>query len=88
MAVAADPDYADLLPYVNLQSNPARVNARTVGDVAIGYEGYRQDKRLWEAVVPVANIANTTALYNFQSIVAGTRLVAPRSVSIKLRWYF
>jgi outer membrane receptor for Fe3+-dicitrate len=86
--VANDPDYFDLLPYVNLASDPARVRPRTIADVAIGYEGFRQDERRWEAVFQVSNLTNRTALYNFQSIFVGTRLVQPRTVSVKLRWYF
>jgi hypothetical protein len=86
--VASDRDYADLLPYVHLTSNPPRVTPRTVADIAFGYEGYRQDRRVWDTVVQVANVTSTTGLYNFQSIFVGTRLIAPRSISVKLRWYF
>jgi hypothetical protein len=86
--VAADPDYRDLLPYVNLLSDPARVRPRTVTDVAVGIDGYRGDRRRWDAVVQLANIANVTALYNFQSVFVGTRLVQPRTLSVKLRWWF
>jgi hypothetical protein len=87
-AVAADPDYSDLLPYVNLASNPPRVRPRTITDVAVGYDGYRNDKRLWDAVFQMSNITNETALYNFQSIFVGTRLVQPRAASVKLRFWF
>jgi hypothetical protein len=86
--VVQDPDYADLLPYVNLASDPPRVRPRTISDIAIGYEGYRDDRRSWDAVFQVSNITNTTALYNFQSIFVGTRIVQPRTASVKLRWYF
>jgi hypothetical protein len=86
--VVQDPDYADLLPYVNLASDPPRVRPRTITDIAFGYEGYRDDRRSWDAVFQVSNITNTTALYNFQSIFVGTRIVQPRTASIKLRWYF
>lgn len=86
--VVSDPDYADLLPYVNLASDPPRVRPRTITDIAVGYEGYREDRRVWEAVVQISNVMNTTALYNFQSIFVGTRIVQPRTASVKLRWYF
>lgn len=87
--VAQDPDYSDQLPYVNLLSNPTRVNPRSVVDWAMGYSSPRSDgKRGWEAVVTVNNIGNTTALYNFQSIFVGTRVVAPRSVGGRVRFYF
>ncbi len=86
--VAADPDYRDLLPYVNLGGAPPRVRPRTLTDVAIGYEKFRGDRKRWDAVVQVSNIANVTALYNFQSAFVGTRLVQPRTASVKLRVWF
>ena len=86
--VVRDPDYADLLPYVNLQSDPPRVRPRTITDLAVGYDGYRQDRRVWEAVFQVSNVTNETALYNFQSIFVGTRIVQPRTASVRLRWFF
>lgn len=86
--VAADPDYSDLLPYVNLTSDPARVRPRTITDVAVGFDGYRGDRRVWDVTAQVSNIADVTALYNFQSIFVGTRLVQPRTASVKLRFWF
>jgi hypothetical protein len=86
--VAADPDYADLLPYVNLRSDPPRVRPRTIVDFAAGYEKRKNDRRVWEAVFQVTNITNHTALYNFQSIFVGTRLVQPRTLGVRLRWYW
>ena len=87
-AVAADPDYADLLPFVNLGADPPRVKARTIVDFAAGYEHRRIDRRLWEVVVQVTNLTNRTALYNFQSIFVGTRLVQPRTLGVRLRWFW
>jgi len=87
-AVAGDPDYADLLPYVNLASDPPRVRPRTLVDFAAGYERKRQDRRRWEAVVQVTNLTNRVALYNFQSVFVGTRLVQPRTLGARLRWYW
>jgi hypothetical protein len=86
--VAQDPDYADLLPYVNLASDPARVRPRTITDVAVGYLHRRDGRSKWEAVAQVGNLFDRTALYNFQSIFVGTRLVQPRTASIRLRWFF
>jgi hypothetical protein len=86
--VAADRDYFDLLPYVNLTANPPRVRPRTIADVAIGYERMREDRRIWDAVFQISNLTNRTALYNFQSIFVGTRLVQPRTFAVKLRYYF
>lgn len=86
--VAADPDYADLLPYVNLAARPPRVRPRTIVDAAGGYERVRRERRVWELMVQVTNLTNRTALYNFQSIFVGTRLVQPRSATVRLRIYF
>ena len=88
VVVAKDPDYADLLPYVNLLSGPPRVRPRTLADVAVGYEKKKGDRRQWEAVFQVTNMMNRTALYNFQSIFVGTRLVQPRTLGMRLRWYW
>lgn len=86
--VAQDPDYAGLLPYVNLASNPPRVRPRTLVDLAVGYERRANDRRQWEAIVQITNLMNRTALYNFQSIFVGTRLVQPRTLGVRLRWYW
>lgn len=86
--VAADPDYRDLLPYVKLNQRPARVTPRTITDVVLGYERSREGKRKWDASVQVSNLTNQTAVFNFQSIFVGTRLVQPRTAGVRLRWYF
>jgi hypothetical protein len=38
--------------------------------------------------VQVANLGGVTALYNFQSIFVGTRMIQPRTASVKLRFWF
>lgn len=81
--VARDPDYASLLPYVNLTSNPPRTRPRAITNVGIGYKRER-----WEADFQVSNVTNKTALYNFQSLFVGTRLVAPRTAALRFRWFF
>jgi hypothetical protein len=86
--VADDPDYSDLLPYVDLLSSPARTRARTVQDLVVGYERRQDGGKRWEATVQVSNLTNRTALYNFQSIFVGTRLVQPRTAGVRVRWYF
>jgi hypothetical protein len=86
--VATDPDYADLLPHVNLASSPPRVNPRAITDIAIGYEHRVHDRRTWDIQVQISNLFNTTALYNFQSIFVGTRLVQPRTAGVKLRFFW
>ena len=86
--VAQDPDYFDQLPYVNLLSDPARVRSRTIVDAAVGYERYSGDRRVWELVLQASNLTDKTALYNFQSVFVGTRVVQPRTLSAKFRWYW
>jgi hypothetical protein len=86
--VAQDPDYRDLLPFVNLTSSPARVRARAITDFVVGYDLIREGRRRWDLQFQVSNLTNQTALYNFQSIFVGTRLVQPRSFGIKVRWYW
>ncbi len=86
--VANDPDYYDLLPYVNLRSNPPRVRPRSIVDVAVGYEKFHEQRRRWEMQFQVTNLTNRTALYNFQSVFVGTRVVQPRTLGVKLRWYW
>jgi hypothetical protein len=36
----------------------------------------------------VNNVAGVTALYNFQSVFVGTRLVEPRNASLRWRWWW
>jgi hypothetical protein len=85
-AVAADPDFANLLPYVDLEAEVPRVYPRTVADIVIGYGVQRGASRAWSARVQVNNLTNRTALYNFQSVFVGTRVIAPRTVSAELRY--
>jgi outer membrane cobalamin receptor len=84
--VAADPDFAALLPYVNLDSATPRVRPRTIVDLAFGQRF--SDRSRWEWSASVGNVFNRKALYNFQSIFVGTRVVAPRTFGIRLRCYF
>ncbi len=86
--VARDPDFFDLLPYVNLTSNPARVRPRTMTDFAVSYQAWRADRRWWDVQFQLTNAFNRTALYNFQSVFVGTRLVAPRAAGVKVRCYW
>jgi hypothetical protein len=86
--VARDPDYADLLPYVNLASDPARTRPRTITDLTAGYARVVNDKKRWEISLQVANAANVTALFNFQSVFVGTRVVQPRTAAVRMRWFF
>jgi len=86
--VVKDPDYADLLPYVNLASDPARVRPRTVTDINIGHDHYRNDRKVWDLSFQLTNLTNAVALYNFQSIFVGTRVIQPRTAGVRLRFFW
>jgi hypothetical protein len=86
--VAAEPDYYDLLPYVDLLSDPPRTRSRTIMDVVAGYTRTVNDRRKWDLNFQVSNITNKTALFNFQSAFVGTRVIQPRTFGMRLRFYF
>ena len=86
--VAADPDYFDQLPYVNLLGDPPRIRPRTVVDASVGYERYRGDRRVWELAFQVSNLTNRKGLYSFQSVFVGTRVIQPLTASLKLRIFW
>ena len=86
--VAADPDYYDQLPYVDLLGNPPRIRPRTIIDASVGYERYRNDRRAWEIVAQVSNLTNRKGLYSFQSVFVGTRVVQPLTASLRLRLFW
>ena len=87
--VAANPDYRDLLPYVNLELDTPRVRPRTIVDTAAGLDFTdRRGRKTWAAQVQVTNLFDRTALYNFQSVFVGTRLVQPRTVSVRVVRHF
>jgi outer membrane cobalamin receptor len=86
--VAVDPDFADLLPYVDLDAAVPRVRPRTIVDLAGGFDVRRQGRRIWTLQLQVTNLTNRTALYNFQSVFVGTRLVQPRTFAVRVRRFF
>jgi len=54
----------------------------------VGYTRTRDGKPKYDVALQVSNLFNVTALYNFQSIFVGTRLVQPITAGARLRWYF
>lgn len=87
--VAADPDFADLLPYVNLTGDVARVRPRTLADVVAGWDVRdARGRQRWSIQAQVTNLTNRTALFNFQSVFVGTRLVQPRTFALRVRRSF
>jgi outer membrane cobalamin receptor len=88
-AVAADPDFSDLLPYVNLDAPTPRVRPRTIVDLGAGLDlADGRGRKTWGAQVQVTNLTNRTALYNFQSVFVGTRIVQPRTLSVRVSRHF
>ena len=86
--VAADPDFFDLLPHVDLLADPPRIRQRTIIDASVGYEHYRGDRRAWEVALQVSNLTNRQALYSFQSVFVGTRVLQPFTASVRLRLFW
>ena len=83
-----EPDYNDLLPYVNLLSDPPRARPRFIAGMSAGYEHRSRDRARWSVNCFAANITGRTALYNFQSALVGTRVVEPRSMGLRIRIHF
>lgn len=89
VAVAASGDFADLLPYVDLAAATPRVRPRTVVDLTTGADWSGAHRRkTWSVQAQVTNLANAVALYNFQSVFVGTRVVQPRTASLRVTRYF
>ena len=86
--VAADPDYFDQLPYVDLLGDPPRIRPRAVVDATLGYEHYRGDRRVWEVALQVANLSARKGLYSFQSVFVGTRVIQPLTASLRVRFFW
>ncbi|MBI5281456.1 MAG: TonB-dependent receptor [Candidatus Solibacter usitatus] len=85
--VAKDPDFSDLLGYVNLAADPPRVNPRTILDCGLGFERTKDGRRRWDLSTQVSNLTNRTALYSFQSVFVGTRVVQPATMGLRFRWF-
>jgi hypothetical protein len=88
LQVAADPDFADLLPYVDLTAGVPRVRPRTIADLAAGCDLSVAGRRTWSVQLQVTNVSDAVALYNFQSVFVGTRLVQPRTAALRVKRYF
>lgn len=86
--VAADPDFRDLLPYVKLDQTPARVRPRNIVDLVVGFEKTQDQKKRYDIGLQFTNLTDRTALYNFQSIFVGTRVVQPFTAGLRFRWFF
>lgn len=57
-------------------------------NASAGYARSSEGRRRWELALPTSNLANKTALHNFQSLFVGTRLAPPRTAGPRFRWFF
>ena len=58
-------------------------------DLATGLDlANARGRRTWGVQAQVTNLLNRTALYNFQSVFVGTRVVQPRTASLRVTRYF
>jgi hypothetical protein len=65
------------------------VAPRHLFDLGAGIDNiFHTDRMKWNAKLTLVNLANTRALYNFQSTFSGTHFVSPRSVSGELGFTF
>jgi hypothetical protein len=65
------------------------VRPRTIVDAAGGFDLTNgRGRKTWGLQVQVTNLTNRTALFNFQSVFVGTRLVQPRAASVRVTRHF
>jgi outer membrane receptor protein involved in Fe transport len=64
------------------------VRPRTIVDVNAGYDIRSAGRRSWSVQLQVTNVTNQIALFNFQSVFVGTRLVQPRTFAVRLKRFF
>jgi len=57
-------------------------------DAVTGCDITSRNRRTWSIQLQATNLTNRTALYNFQSVFVGTRLIQPRTVALRIKRYF
>jgi hypothetical protein len=73
----------------NDDSNPPRIQQRSLFDVAVGHDNlFRGDRYKWSARLEVINLTNNFALYNFLSTFSGTHYVTPRAITGTVGFHF
>jgi Carboxypeptidase regulatory-like domain len=73
----------------NDDSNPPRIQQRSLFDVAVGHDNlFRGDRYKWSARLEVINLTNNFALYNFLSTFSGTHYVSPRAITAQVGFHF
>jgi hypothetical protein len=73
----------------NDDSNPPRIQQRSLFDVAVGHDNlFRGDRYKWSARLEVINLTNNFALYNFLSTFSGTHYVSSRAITAQIGFHF
>jgi Carboxypeptidase regulatory-like domain len=73
----------------NADSNPSRIRARNVFDIAVGIDNlWKEDTYSLGTKVTVVNLLNKIALYNFLSSFSGTHFLAPRTLQAEIVFHF
>jgi hypothetical protein len=73
----------------NDDTNPPRIKARNLFDLAIGYDNlFHGDHQKWSLRFTIINLTNEVALYNFLSTFSGTHFVTPRTETMELGFHF
>ena len=73
----------------NPDTNPPRVAARNVVDLAVGTDNlYHTDRVRWTLQLQATNLMNQNSLYNFLSTFSGTHFVEPRAYRVELGMVF
>jgi hypothetical protein len=73
----------------NDDHNPARVQPRSLFDIALGEDNlFHGDKRKVGLRVTAVNVTNKYALYNFLSTFSGTHYVTPRAITGEISYNF
>ena len=69
----------------NDDTNPPRIAARNLFDIAVGHDNlFHTDRARYKFQLTAVNVTNVVSLYNFLSTFSGTHFVNPRSYTAEL----
>jgi hypothetical protein len=86
--IAADPDVAFGLGFVNLNNDPTRVRPRTIYNASAGYQILRGERYKLEVQTHLLNLTNKQGLFNFLSVFGGTHVIPPRTFAARVKLSF
>ncbi len=87
-AIAADPDLAFGLSFVNFQAVPPRVKGRAIWNWLVGVDLFKKERYKTSLQFQIANLTDKTGLYNFLSVFSGTHVIPPRTFSGRVVVHF